>query len=131
MFCQTRNWTRLKDIVYAIHLYFLGLSSSKTSKALSWFVKGSHMTIRDRIQEYQSQKIPPKGKNDERVYYWWDIKQGRVVRLHLAVGCNQIESKNKQILARSILIEKNMLIAEKLISGLVKILGQSDNPFSK
>ena len=36
-------------------------------------------------------------------------------------GCNQIESKNKQILARSILIEKNMLIAEKLISGLVKI----------
>ena len=47
------------------------------------------------------------------------------------VGRNQIESKNKQILARSILIEKNMLIAEKFISGLAKILGQSDNPFSK
>ncbi len=39
MFCQTRNRTRLEDIVYAIHLYFLGLSLRNTSIALSRFVK--------------------------------------------------------------------------------------------
>ena len=47
------------------------------------------------------------------------------------VGRNQMETKNKQILALSISIERNMLIAEKFISSLVKILGQSENPFSK
>jgi putative transposase len=52
MIYQKRNRTNLKDIAYALHLYFLGLSLRNTSKALSRFVKRSHTAIRD-IQKYK------------------------------------------------------------------------------
>jgi hypothetical protein len=41
---------KLKDIAFALHPYFDSLSLRNTSKALSWFVKRSHMTIRDRFK---------------------------------------------------------------------------------
>jgi putative transposase len=53
MIYQKRNRTNLKDIAYALHLYFLGLSLRNTSKALSRFVKRSHTAIRDWIQKYK------------------------------------------------------------------------------
>jgi transposase-like protein len=56
MIYQTRrNRTKPEDIVYAVHLYFLGLSLRNTSKALSSrFVKRrSHTAIRDWIQKYK------------------------------------------------------------------------------
>ena len=64
MFCQTRNRTRLKDIVYAIHLYFLGLSLRNTSITLSRFVKRSHTAIRDWIQKLQTPKVIIKKKKN-------------------------------------------------------------------
>ncbi len=57
-----RNRTKLEDIIYAINLYFLGLSLRNTSKALSRFVKRSHTAIRDWIQRYQPQKLLSKRK---------------------------------------------------------------------
>ena len=62
MFCQTRNRTRLKDIVYAIHLYFLGLSLRNTSIALSRFVKRSHTAIRNWIQSTNPKSYYQKEK---------------------------------------------------------------------
>jgi putative transposase len=53
MICQKRNRTKQKDIAYALHLYFDGLSLRNTSKALSRFVKRSHSAIRDGIQRYK------------------------------------------------------------------------------
>jgi hypothetical protein len=48
MIYEKRNRTKLKDIVYALHLYFDGgLSLRNTSKALSRFVKKSHTAIID------------------------------------------------------------------------------------
>ncbi len=57
MIYQKRNRTKIKDIVYALHLYFDGLSLRKTSKALSSFVKRSHTAIRDWIQKYKPKKL--------------------------------------------------------------------------
>ncbi len=118
MICQTRNRTRLEDMIYAIHLYFDGLSLRKTSKALSWFVKRSHTAIRDWIQKYQPQKISSKKRMiSEYIIDETLIKIGSdCIWLWVAM-----EPKNKQILALTISMERNMLIAERFISGLVRI----------
>ena len=57
MIYNKRNRTKIKDIVYALHLYFDGLSLRNTSKALSRFVKRSHTAIRDWIQKYKPKKL--------------------------------------------------------------------------
>jgi hypothetical protein len=59
MICQKRNRTKQKDIAYALHLYFDGLSSLRnTSKALSRFVKRSHSAIRDCwILKYKPERL--------------------------------------------------------------------------
>ena len=97
MFCQTRrNRTRSEDIVYAIHLYFLGLSLRNTSKALSRFVKRSHTAIRDWIQRYKPEELLSKRKKiDEYIVDETLIKVGsELIWLWVA-----IEPENKQILA--------------------------------
>ena len=48
-----KDRTHLEDILYAVNLYFDGLSLRKTVKALSQFVKRSHTAIRDWIHKYQ------------------------------------------------------------------------------
>ncbi|MGC2382868.1 MAG: hypothetical protein WA631_07145 [Nitrososphaeraceae archaeon] len=45
-----KNRTGSEDIVYALHLYFNGLSLRNTSKAVSKFVTRSHTAIREWIQ---------------------------------------------------------------------------------
>ncbi len=121
MFYQTRNRTSTEDIVYAIHLYFLGLSLRNTSKAISRFVKRSHTAIRDWIQRYQPEELLSKRKKiDEYIVDETLIKVGsELVWLWVA-----IESENRQILALSISKERNMLIAERFLSGVVKIHGK-------
>ncbi len=53
---QKRNRTKLKDIMYALNLYFKGLSLRNTSKALSRFVKRIYIAIRDWIQKYKAER---------------------------------------------------------------------------
>ena len=57
MTCQKRNRTEQKDIAYALHLYFHGLSLRNTSKALSRFIKRSHAAIRDWILKYKPERL--------------------------------------------------------------------------
>ncbi len=54
---QKRNRTKLKDIMYALNLYFKGLSLRNTSKALSRFVKRIYIAIRDWIQKYKAERF--------------------------------------------------------------------------
>lgn len=121
MFYQIRNRTRLEDIFYAINLYFDGLSLRKTSKALSRFVRRSHTSIRDWIQKYRPQKLLSKSKRiSEFIVDETLIKVGsELVWLWVA-----IEPENRQILAVTVSKERNMLIAEKFISKIVKIHGK-------
>ena len=51
-----KNRTEPEDIVYALHLYFNGLSLRNT-KAISKFVTRSHTAIRDRIQKYNPKRL--------------------------------------------------------------------------
>jgi putative transposase len=121
MLYQTRKRTRFEDIIYAIHLYFLGLSLRNTSKALSRFVNRSHTAIRDWIQRYKPEEILSKRK--KIVEYIIDetlIKvNSEFIWLWVA-----IEPENREILAVTISKERNMLITERFLSGLIKIYGK-------
>ena len=61
-------------------------------------------------------------QKDLRIHSGWDSNQGWF-SIYLALGCNQIEPENRQILALSITKERNTFVAERFLSGLVKIHG--------
>ena len=119
---STRNRTPSKDIGYGLYLYFLGLSTRNVTKALSFLhiVKRSHVSIWNWIQKYKPHKISAKRtKTSEFIVDETAIKAGsELIWLWVA-----IEPENRQILALSITKERNMFVAERFLSGLVKIHG--------
>jgi putative transposase len=120
MFYQKRHRTHLEDIIFAIDLYFDGLSLRNTSKALSRFVKRSHTAIRDWIQKYRPKRLLSNTKKiDEYIIDETLIKVGsELIWLWIA-----IDPENKQILAVSVSKERNMFVAERFLSNLVKDYG--------
>ena len=120
---QIRARTKPKHMVYAMHLYFLGLSLRNTSKALSCLhiVNRSHTAIRDWIQKYKPKRLFYKRSNiSEFIVDETQIKVGsEYVWLWVA-----IEPENRRILALDISKERNMLIAERFIAGLVRAHGK-------
>lgn len=107
----------LKYITYALHLYFDGLSLRNTAKALSRFVKRSHTAIRDWIQKYKPKRLSYRKTNvAEFIIDETQIKVGsELIWLWVA-----IESETKSIVATSISKERNMFVAEKFLSSIVK-----------
>ena len=118
-----RNRTSSLYIDYGLYLYFLGLSTRGVSKAMFFLnkVKRSHVTIWKWIQKYHPKKISSKRKRiSEFIVDETLVKVGsEYIWLWIA-----IEPKNRQILALTISKERNMLIAERFLSGLVKIHGK-------
>ena len=113
MIYQKRNRTKQKDIVYALHLYFDGLSLRNTSKALARFVKRSHSAIRDWIQKYKPKRILIKRKEiDEYIVDETMIKIGSEYVWLWVI----IEPKDKEILSITISKGRNMLVAEREMS---------------
>ncbi len=117
----SRNRTPSEYIGYGLYLYLSGLSLRRASERLACFIKRNHVSIWNWIQKYHPLKVSSRRKRileyivDETL-----IKVGsEYVWLWVA-----IEPKNKQILALSISKERNMLIAERFISGLVKAHGK-------
>jgi putative transposase len=120
---QVRKRTEPKDIIYSLHLYFLGLSLRNTSKAISRFVTRSHTAIRDLIQKYKPAErlFHTKTKTSEFIIDEIQIKVGsEIIWLWVA-----IESKTKNILAISISKERNMIVvAERFLFNVIKEYGE-------
>ena len=118
-----RNRTSSLDIGHALYLYFLGLSTRGVAKAMFYLhrVKRSHVAIWNWIQKCNPRKLSSKRKKiEEYIVDETLIKVGsELVWLWVA-----IEPENRLILALSISNERNMLIAERFLSGLVKIHGK-------
>ena len=121
MIYQVRNRIDVKDIAYALHLYFNGLSLRNTSKALSKFVTRSHTAIRDWIQKYNPQRLYyNKTKIFEFILDETQIKVGsELVWLWVA-----IEPASKEVLRLNISKERNMFAAERFLSNVVKEYGE-------
>ena len=118
---MSRNRTPLEHVGYGLYLYFSGLSLRKASERLACFVKRNHVSIWNWIQKYNPQKIASRKKKadgfvvDEAV-----VKVGsEAIWLWVA-----IEPKYKRILALTISKERNMFVAEKFLSGLVRVHGK-------
>ncbi|HET6590717.1 MAG TPA: hypothetical protein VFG45_11200 [Candidatus Nitrosocosmicus sp.] len=62
MIYQIIHRTSLEDIIYAVNLYFDGLSLRKPFKALSRFINRSHAAIRDWVEKYQPKRLLSKSK---------------------------------------------------------------------
>ena len=121
MIYQIRNRTETEDIVYALHLYFNGLSLRKTSRALSRFIKRSHTAIRDWIQKYKPERLfYRKMKISEFIVDETQIKVGsEFIWLWVVIA---VESK--EILGLNISKERNMFVAEHFLSGIVEEYGE-------
>ena len=117
-----RNRTPSEYIGYGLYLYFLGLSLRNVVKALSHLhiVKRSHVLLAKKwkwIQKYHPKKILSKRKR---------ISEFIIDETLLKVGFEfiwlwvAIEPENGQILAQNITQERNMFIAERFLSGVVR-----------
>ena len=117
-----RNRTPSEYIGYGLYLYFLGLSLRNVAKAMFCLhkVKRSHVAIWNWIQKCNPKKISSeKMKIEEYVVDETLIKVGsELVWLWVA-----IEPENGQILAQNITQERNMVIAERFLSGVVRYYG--------
>jgi putative transposase len=116
-----RNRTPSKYVYYGLHLYFSGLSLRKASERLSQLIKRNHVSIWNWIQKYKSLKEQTrKRKILEYIVDETLIKIGsEYIWIWVA-----IEPGNKEILALNISKERNMLIAERFLSDLVKVHGK-------
>ena len=118
-----KNRTPSEHIGHGLYLYFLGLSLRNVARALSILhaVKRSHVAVWQRIQKYRPQMIPSRRRG---------ISGFIVDETAMKAGSEQIwlwvviEPKNTQVLALSISNERNMLVAERFISGLVRAHGK-------
>jgi putative transposase len=118
-----RNRTPSEYIGYGLYLYFLGLSLRNVVKALSYLhiVKRSHVSIWKWIQKFRHRRISSTKRNK--------ISEYIVDETILQVGPQYIwlwvaiEPENGQILAQDITQERNMLIAERFLSGVVRYYG--------
>jgi putative transposase len=118
-----RNRTPSEYIGYGLYLYFLGLSLRKVVKALSYLhmVKRSHVAIWKWIQKFRHNRISSTRRNN--------ISEYIVDETILQVGPEfiwlwvAIEPENGQILAQNITHERNMLIAERFLSDVVRYYG--------
>jgi len=118
----SRNRKPLEYFGYGLYLYFSGLSLRRASERLACcFIKRNHVSIWNWIQKHRPQRILIKRKKIlEYVVDETLLKVGSAfVWLWVA-----IEPKNMEILALSISKERNMLVAERFISGLVQIHGK-------
>jgi putative transposase len=119
-----RNRTPLEHIGHGLYLYFLGLSLRNVVRALSFLhiVKRSHVAVWKWIQKYKPRRKMVSRKRDVSEYVVDEtlVKTGsELVWIWVA-----IEPKSRLILALSLSKERNMLIAEKFLSGLVKVHGK-------
>ena len=118
-----RNRTPSPDISGALYLYFLGLSTRSVSKAMFFLnkVKRSHVAIWKWIQKHTPQRIFSERKKISEFIVDETLLKVSSELIWLWVA---IEPENRQILALSISKERNMFVAERFLSDLVKIHGK-------
>ena len=119
---STRNRTSSSYIGRALYLYFLGLSTRNVAKAMFCFrkVKRSHVAIWKWIQKYHPKKISKRKRISEFIIDETLLKVGfEFIWLWVV-----IEPENRQILALSISKERNMFVAERFISVVIKNHGK-------
>ena len=119
-----RDRTSSEYIGYSLYLYFLGLSLRNVVKALSYLhlVKRSHVSIWKWIQKFHPKKISLVERKEVSEYI--------VDETVLKAGSENIwlwvatEPENGQFLAQTISKERNMFVAERFLSSIIRDYGK-------
>ena len=122
LFMRSRNRTPLQIIGYGLYLYFLGLSFRNAAKALSFLkiIKISHVSIWHWIQKYKPKRSFHKREIKEYIIDETAIKAGsELIWLWIA-----IEPIDREILSFYTSKERNMLVAERFLSNVIKEYGK-------
>ena len=122
LFMRSRNRTPLQIIGYGLYLYFLGLSFRNAAKALSFLkiIKISHVSIWHWIQKYKPKRSFHKREIKEYIIDETAIKAGS----ELIWLCIAIEPIDREILSFYTSKERNMLVAERFLSNVIKEYGK-------
>ena len=117
-----RKRTSTELIMYALYLYFLGLSFRSTAKALDPFVeKRSHVAVWNWVQLFNPNKFYLKRTK---------VTAFIIDETMLQVGSDYawlwvaIEPVHKQVLGVYVSRHRNMLVAESFLRSLIKIYGK-------
>jgi len=119
-----RNRTSSFLILYALYLYFLGLSLRSTSKALEPFVDRSYVAIWYWIQEFNPSDVFPNKKKDRITAFVLDETLIQISATDDAWLWVVVEPINYRILGVHISKHRNMLVAKSFLKSLVKIYGK-------
>lgn len=119
-----RERTAAETILYALYLYFLGLSFRNTSRAIQSFGEDeegrSHVAIWKWVQRF----------NSRRIYRCKRVSVFLTDETMLQIGSDQarlgiaVEPIHRQILGVHISRHRNMLVAESFLRTLIKIYGK-------
>ena len=116
-----RERTPTEVILYALYLYFLGLSFRSTSKAIQPFEEGrSHVAVWKWVQKF----------NPKRLYHYRRVSAFLIDETMLQIGPNEawlwvaLEPIHKQILGVYISRHRNMIVVESFLRTLIKIYGK-------
>ena len=119
---SSRIRTPSQIIGYGLYLYFLGLSFRNAAKALSFLhiIKISHVSIWNWIQKYKPRKYRKSKKIQEYIIDETAIKAGsELIWLWIV-----IEPIYKEILSFQISKERNMFVAERILSHVLDRYGK-------
>jgi putative transposase len=118
-----RERTSAETILYALYLYFLGLSFRNTSRAIRPFGEDgrrSHVAIWKWVQRF----------NPRHIYRCKRVSAFLIDETMLQIGSDQawlwiaVEPIHRQILGVYISRHRNMLVAESFLRSLIKIYGK-------
>jgi putative transposase len=119
-----RNRTKPFLILYALYLYFLGLSLRSTSKALEPFVdRRSYVAIWYWIQQFDPKYVYPNKRNTRITAFIIDETQ-------IQIGSTEawlwvaIEPIHRMILGVYLSRRRNMLVAEVFLRSLIELYGK-------
>ena len=122
MIIVERERTSTELIMYALYLYFLGLSFRNTSKAIQPFEEEgrSHVAVWKWVQRF----------NPKHLYCCKRVSAFLIDETMLQIGSTEawlwvaIEPIHKQILGVYISRHRNMIVAEAFLRSLVRIYGK-------
>ena len=118
----TRNRTSSSYISLALYLYFLGLSTRNVAKAMSCFLgsKRSHVAIWKWFKSIILKSYYQREKGFKNLVYTRHcLKLGLNSLVMVALG-----PKNRQILALNISKERNVFVAERFLSDVLRNQGK-------
>lgn len=119
-----RERTSAETVLYALYLYFLGLSFRNTSRAIQTLGEDgegrSHVAIWKWVQRF----------NPRRIYHCKRVSAFLIDETMLQIGSEgawlwiAVEPIHRQILGVYISRHRNMLVAESFLRSLIKIYGK-------